>query len=167
MEIRGEVYMPFSGFERMNEQRVAAGEPVFANPRNAAAGRAAAARPEDHGVAAAAVSSATRSRCPTAEACPFDTQAELLELLDSLGRFPWRRIAGAAATLDRGARVGARDRAQGARGARLRDRRRRREGGLARALAGPRRRRRTRAALRDRAEVRAGHRRDDAARASR
>ena len=38
MEIRGEVYMSFSGFERMNEQRVAAGEPVFANPRNAAAG---------------------------------------------------------------------------------------------------------------------------------
>src|SRR5581483_4189283 len=29
MEVRGEVYMPFSGFERMNEERVAAGEPVF------------------------------------------------------------------------------------------------------------------------------------------
>lgn len=38
MEIRGEVYMPFSRFERMNEERVRAGEPVFANPRNAAAG---------------------------------------------------------------------------------------------------------------------------------
>ena len=38
MEIRGEVYMSFSGFERMNEERVAAGEPVFANPRNSAAG---------------------------------------------------------------------------------------------------------------------------------
>src|SRR5215207_11421554 len=38
IEIRGEVYIPFSAFERMNEQRVAAGEPVFANPRNAAAG---------------------------------------------------------------------------------------------------------------------------------
>ena len=38
MEIRGEVYMSFSGFERMNEQRIASGEPVFANPRNAAAG---------------------------------------------------------------------------------------------------------------------------------
>src|SRR6185503_1094386 len=37
-EIRGEVYMPFSGFERMNEERVKAGEPVYANPRNAAAG---------------------------------------------------------------------------------------------------------------------------------
>src|SRR5439155_24713126 len=38
MEIRGEVYMPFSGFEKMNEERVAAGEPVYANPRNSAAG---------------------------------------------------------------------------------------------------------------------------------
>jgi len=38
MEIRGEVYMPFDGFERMNEERVQAEQPVFANPRNAAAG---------------------------------------------------------------------------------------------------------------------------------
>ena len=38
MEVRGEVYMSFSGFERMNEERVKAGEPVFANPRNSAAG---------------------------------------------------------------------------------------------------------------------------------
>ncbi len=38
MEIRGEVYMPFAGFEAMNEARVAASEPVFVNPRNAAAG---------------------------------------------------------------------------------------------------------------------------------
>ncbi len=38
IEIRGEVYFPFDHFERMNASRVAAGEPVFANPRNAAAG---------------------------------------------------------------------------------------------------------------------------------
>ena len=38
VEIRGEVYLPFEGFERMNEARVAAGDAVFANPRNAAAG---------------------------------------------------------------------------------------------------------------------------------
>lgn len=38
MEIRGELYLPFDRFERMNEDRVRAGEPVFANPRNAAAG---------------------------------------------------------------------------------------------------------------------------------
>jgi DNA ligase (NAD+) len=38
MEVRGEVYMPYSGFERMNAERVRAGEPVYANPRNSAAG---------------------------------------------------------------------------------------------------------------------------------
>ena len=38
MEIRGEVYMPFSGFNQLNERRAAAQEPTFANPRNAAAG---------------------------------------------------------------------------------------------------------------------------------
>lgn len=38
MEIRGELYLPFAGFEKMNEARIAAGEPVFVNPRNAAAG---------------------------------------------------------------------------------------------------------------------------------
>jgi DNA ligase (NAD+) len=38
LEIRGEVYMPLSGFREMNERRTEAGEPEFANPRNAAAG---------------------------------------------------------------------------------------------------------------------------------
>jgi DNA ligase (NAD+) len=37
-EVRGEVYMSLSGFERLNEQRVAEGLATFANPRNAAAG---------------------------------------------------------------------------------------------------------------------------------
>ena len=53
-EVRGEVYMPRSGFERMNRQRAEAGQPLFANPRNAAAGalrqldpRVTASRPLD------------------------------------------------------------------------------------------------------------------------
>jgi len=38
IEIRGEVYMERTGFFALNEERATAGEPVFANPRNAAAG---------------------------------------------------------------------------------------------------------------------------------
>jgi DNA ligase (NAD+) len=84
MEIRGEVYMPFSGFERMNEERVRNGEPVFANPRNAAAG---ALRQLDPNV--------TRSRplrffgyavaLPEGESLPVGRQSELLDLLASWG----------------------------------------------------------------------------------
>jgi DNA ligase (NAD+) len=38
IEVRGEVYLPRTSFERMNREREEAGEPLFANPRNAAAG---------------------------------------------------------------------------------------------------------------------------------
>lgn len=38
MEIRGEVYLPFAAFRRVNAERERDGEPLFANPRNAAAG---------------------------------------------------------------------------------------------------------------------------------
>jgi DNA ligase (NAD+) len=38
MEVRGEVYLPYAGFKRVNQQREQEGEPLFANPRNAAAG---------------------------------------------------------------------------------------------------------------------------------
>lgn len=37
-EIRGEILMPFDSFERLNHEREEAGEPLFANPRNAASG---------------------------------------------------------------------------------------------------------------------------------
>jgi DNA ligase (NAD+) len=84
MEIRGEVYMPFSGFERMNEEFVAAGQPVFANPRNAASG---ALRMRDPKI--------TQSRplsfygyaiaVPDGDGLSVATQNELLDLLESWG----------------------------------------------------------------------------------
>src|SRR2546422_979545 len=38
LEVRGEVYYPIAAFREMNRRREEAGEPTFANPRNAAAG---------------------------------------------------------------------------------------------------------------------------------
>src|ERR687885_618440 len=84
VEVRGECYMPFDRFERLNEQRVAEGEPVFANPRNAAAGSLrqldpsiTARRPlRFYGFAVAA---------PAEIELPFATQAELLETLNRWG----------------------------------------------------------------------------------
>jgi DNA ligase (NAD+) len=52
LEVRGEIYLPLDAFAELNERRAEAGEPTFANPRNAAAGsirqldpRVAAERP--------------------------------------------------------------------------------------------------------------------------
>ena len=38
LEIRGEVFLPLHAFQKMNREREEEGQPVFANPRNAAAG---------------------------------------------------------------------------------------------------------------------------------
>lgn len=38
LEVRGEIYMPKTSFEKLNEEAMARGEKVFANPRNAASG---------------------------------------------------------------------------------------------------------------------------------
>ena len=77
--------MPFSRFEQMNEERVAAGEPVFANPRNSRRRRAAPARSRRSPRSARCASSATPSPCRPGTALPFDTQWELLETLERWG----------------------------------------------------------------------------------
>ncbi|MBC7362538.1 MAG: NAD-dependent DNA ligase LigA [Candidatus Aminicenantes bacterium] len=38
VEVRGEVYLPYESFKKINQEREKKGEPLFANPRNAAAG---------------------------------------------------------------------------------------------------------------------------------
>ncbi len=45
-EIRGEILMPWKSFERLNEERAAQEEPLFANPRNAASGTLKSQRSE-------------------------------------------------------------------------------------------------------------------------
>jgi DNA ligase (NAD+) len=98
IEIRGEVYFPFDAFEHLNEQRAAAGEALFANPRNAAAGSlrqldpgiTAARRLRFYGFAAAV---------PDGERMPFATQWELLEALVEWG-VPVEQNRVHAATLD-------------------------------------------------------------------
>ena len=84
LEIRGEVYLPFSLFEKLNEERVAAGEPVFANPRNSAAGSlrqldpaSTAKRPLHFFGYTVAV--------PAGTTLPFTTQWELLDTLERWG----------------------------------------------------------------------------------
>ena len=82
LEVRGEVFIGLADFKKLNEQRSLAGEPLFANPRNAAAGslrqldpKITATRPLDFYVYG--VSDPT--------ALPCKTQHELLEYLGSLG----------------------------------------------------------------------------------
>ncbi len=84
VEVRGEVYMPFSGFERMNEERVRAGAPVFANPRNSAAG---ALRQLDPAVTARRPLRffAYSAALPDGALPPVATQWALLDLLEAWG----------------------------------------------------------------------------------
>jgi DNA ligase (NAD+) len=86
LELRGEVYMPLSGFRAMNRRREEAGQPVFANPRNAAAGalrqldpRLTAERPLRFFGFQVQLDPADNEPLPAA------TQDELLQLLQAWG----------------------------------------------------------------------------------
>src|SRR6185437_2250598 len=81
------VYMPFDRFEQMNEARAAAGEPVFANPRNAAAGALRQLDPAITGTRPLRFFGYAAARPPdgAGPALPFRTQWDLLDTLTAWG----------------------------------------------------------------------------------
>jgi DNA ligase (NAD+) len=99
VEIRGEVYMTFTGFNAMNERRVAAGEATFANPRNTAAGalrqldpRMTAERPLRF------FAYQVQMDPDRPEQLPLSRQSEVLSLLEAWG-FPVNPSRQTAATV--------------------------------------------------------------------
>ncbi|NHM28288.1 NAD-dependent DNA ligase LigA [Desulfofundulus sp. TPOSR] len=84
LEVRGEVYMSKEAFMRLNETREEAGEPLFANPRNAAAG---SLRQLDPAVTASRQLSIFVYGTGEIEGVSVNTHAETLALLKELG-FP-------------------------------------------------------------------------------
>ncbi len=82
LEARGEVIMPLSGFRKLNRERKAAGEPLFANPRNAAAG---SLRQLDPAVTASRTLDIFFYGVGRVEGVSFETHMESLLFLRSLG----------------------------------------------------------------------------------
>ncbi len=80
--VRGEVYLPMAGFAELNRQRLAAGEPPFANPRNAAAG---SLRQLDPGITARRPLAFFVYAVADTTVTPCGCQQELLEYLAGLG----------------------------------------------------------------------------------
>ena len=85
LEVRGKAYIPVEDFKKLNAAREKAGEPLFQNPRNTAAG------------SLKQLDSATVAKRPlqaifyaVAEGSQFKKQSEVLETLKTMG-FPTHR----------------------------------------------------------------------------
>ena len=79
--VRGEVFMPKKSFEQLNERQEAEGKPMFANPRNAAAG---SLRQLDPKIAAKRGLDILIFNVQLAEGVSFTTHSESLEFLKKL-----------------------------------------------------------------------------------
>ena len=82
VEVRGEAYFPRSAFAKLNEERAAAGEPTYANPRNSAAG---SIRQLDPRITAGRDLSMWAYSIGAHEGIEFATQLESLEWLRDHG----------------------------------------------------------------------------------
>lgn len=80
--VRGEVHMPFAAFEKLNAQRELEEQPLFANPRNAAAG---SLRQLDPAVAARRGLDILCFNLQNAEELGFESHSQTFEYLASLG----------------------------------------------------------------------------------
>ncbi|MGH9347657.1 MAG: NAD-dependent DNA ligase LigA [Vicinamibacterales bacterium] len=111
VEVRGEVYLPRRAFERINREREDSGEPLFANPRNAAAGTMRNLDPKlvakrglsafTYQLIATAGTALTRGQ-GAAGGAPFTSHGEALESLSAWGlpvESHWRRCTGIAELL--------------------------------------------------------------------
>ncbi|MBM6799022.1 NAD-dependent DNA ligase LigA, partial [Coprobacillus cateniformis] len=81
-EVRGEIFMPKKSFNELNEERAKAGEALFANPRNAAAG---SVRQLDSTIAAKRKLDAFLYMVPTATEVGCTTHKEALDYIKELG----------------------------------------------------------------------------------
>jgi len=82
VEVRGEIYLPYPSFRKINEERLERGEPLFANPRNAAAGSMRTLDPKE--VAGRGLDSFIYYIFIDGNE-PFETHWENLSLLKKLG----------------------------------------------------------------------------------
>lgn len=82
LEVRGEVYMTLAGFEELNRRREEAGEPLFANPRNAAAG---SVRQLDSAITASRPLSVFCYALGQVEGVQIETQQELFQRFRAWG----------------------------------------------------------------------------------
>ena len=82
IEVRGEIYMPKISFEKLNEQRKIAGEALFANPRNAAAG---SVRQLDSKIASKRNLSTFIYHLPNASKYNIKSQEDALKFMSDLG----------------------------------------------------------------------------------
>ena len=152
VEVRGEVYMSLPDFTALNERRAEAGLSTFMNPRNSAAGTI---RQLDPQLAAERPLSMWCYGIGATEGLSIGSHWDALDVA-ARPRLPRQRRRQAARQRGRGRRAVPRL-AGPPRGARLRDRRRGRQGRRRRAAAAARRGR-PRPALGDRVEVPAHHR---------
>lgn len=82
LEVRGEVFMPQKSFVKLNEMRETAGEPLFANPRNAAAG---SLRQLDSKITAQRNLDIFVFNIQQMEGKDFETHAQALDYLEAQG----------------------------------------------------------------------------------